>query len=40
MISTSNPLKYFFAGLSVSAYEYIHVDANVILDSTALSLKY
>jgi hypothetical protein len=39
MISTSN-LKYYFAGLSVSAYEYIHVDANVILDSTALCLKY
>lgn len=40
MIATTNPLKYYFAGLSVSGYEYIHVDANVILDATALTLKY
>lgn len=40
MISTSTPLRYYFAGLSVAVYEYVHIDANVILDSTALCLKY
>jgi hypothetical protein len=40
MISTKNPLRYYFAGNSVVLYEYIHIDANVILDSTALCIKY
>jgi hypothetical protein len=40
MISTNNPLRYYFAGTSVSLFEYINIDANVILDSTALCLKY
>jgi hypothetical protein len=40
MIATNTPLKYYFAGTSISVYEYIHIDANVILDSTALCLKY
>ena len=40
MIATNNPLKYYFAGTSVSVYEYIHIDSNVILDSNVLCLKY
>ncbi len=40
MISTTNPLRYYFAGLSVHIYEYVHIDANVIQDSTALCLRY
>lgn len=40
LMASTNPLKYFFGGTAVSAYEYIHIDANVIQDSTALCLKY
>jgi len=40
LISTNNPLRYYFAGLSVAVYEYVHIDANIILDATALCLKY
>lgn len=39
-MSTTNPLKYYFGGTAVSAYDYIHIDANIIQDSTALCLKY
>ena len=40
MIATNSPLKYYFAGTSISVYEYIHIDSNVILDSNVLCLKY
>jgi WD40 repeat protein len=40
MVASTSPLRYFFGGLAVAAYEYIHIDANVILDSTVLCLKY
>ena len=40
MISTTHPLRYYFGGTSVVAYEYVHIDANVILDSTVLCLIY
>lgn len=40
MISTLHPLRYFFGGVSAVAYDYIHIDANVIQDSTILCLKY
>lgn len=40
MIATNKPLRYFFGGSSVVAYEYVHIDANVIMDSNILCLKY
>lgn len=40
MISTDHPLRYYFGGSSVVSYEYVHIDANVIRDSTVLCLKY
>ena len=40
MISTATPLRFYFAGTAVAAYEYVHTDANVILDSSILALRY
>ena len=40
MVSNASPLRYFFGGFGVIAYEYIHIDANVVSDSNALGLKY
>lgn len=40
MVSSPDPLRYYFGGLTVNVYEYIHIDVNVIMDSTALCLKY
>jgi hypothetical protein len=40
MIATNEPLRYYFAGLGIAAFEYTHIDTNAIADFTALSLKY
>ena len=40
MISTQHPLRYFFGGFDVVAYQYVHIDANVIQDSGILALEY
>ena len=40
MIATQHPLRYFFGGFAVSAFEYVHIDANVIQDTNILSLHH
>lgn len=40
LAASTKPLRYFFGGTAAAAYEYVHIDSNVIQDSTALCLRY
>ena len=40
MISSINPLRYFFGGNACAGYQYVHIDANVIQDSGIIGLEY
>lgn len=40
MVTTKDPIRYYFSSSNVSVYEYVQIDANVIHDSIILCLKY